>query len=122
MQLRPEEQRVVHREHEDAGVSEEDEIAPPRRQQAHAANRDRKEHDDRDDKAKRDKGNRRQIAQADLDREPGRTPDHAERDEGGDDGQFSRDRHRVAAHQVFRVATAFTASSRVPRMRDRGIP
>ena len=107
MELRPEEQRVIHGEHQDAGVSQQFEIGPARWQQWHPANGDRQEDEHRDDESKGHERDRRQIAQADLDREPGRAPDDAERHERRDDREFSLFRHRLAAHQVIRVATAF---------------
>ena len=107
VQLRPEKQRVVHREHEHAGVGQQFEIAAPQREQSHPADGDGQKDSDGDGKPERHERNRRQIAQADLDREPGRTPDHAEREIRRGDGKFSLLRHRVSAHQVIRVATAF---------------
>src|SRR5204863_1465883 len=84
------------------------EIAAVRREQRDATNRDGQENRDRDDEAERDERDRREIAEPELDGEPGRAPDNAERHECGDRRQFgSLFRHRLAAHQVPRLATAF---------------
>lgn len=106
VKFRPEQERVIEAEHENAGPGQEFEIAAIRREQADTADRDREKNDHRDDETNRDKGNGRQIAKPEFDCEPGRAPDQAERDERRDRGKFSAlFRHRVSPHQVIALAT-----------------
>ena len=108
VKLRPEKQGVVDREHEHARPRQQFEVAASGREQRNAPHRNRQENDDRDDKTKRDERDRREIAQPELDGEPGRAPDDAERHERGDRRHSgSLFRHRLAAHQLARRATAF---------------
>ncbi len=50
IQLRPEKQRIIHREHEHAGVGQQFQIAAPQRQQSHPAHGDGQKDDDGDGK------------------------------------------------------------------------
>jgi hypothetical protein len=88
VKLRPEKQRVIYAEHQDAGPGEQFEIAAVRRNQAHPPEGNREQNDDRNQESNRDERNGPEIAQPEFDGEPGRAPDEAERDERSDRCQF----------------------------------
>ena len=84
VKFRPEKERVIHAEHQNAGPGEQFKITAAFWNQRHAADGDRKQNDNRNHEPDRDERDRRQIAQPKLDRQPGRAPDEAERNERSD--------------------------------------
>src|SRR5262249_19409317 len=79
MQFAPKQEHIIDREHKNAGKSEDAVIGSALREQTRLTNGNGNQCNNCNEEPDSNVRNRGQIAQTDLDREPGRAPDDAER-------------------------------------------
>src|SRR6266576_5993891 len=82
MQFTPKKQSVIYGEHQNASKGQHCVIGAALRQHAHSSSRDGQKNKDCEQKTDTRIGNRRQIAQSNLDNEPGRAPNDTKRQPG----------------------------------------